>query len=81
MAGTIRAGVKVGLLEPLETLNLPEGKEVTVTILDVPSARDAHYTSCAGALGSRRGSVTRRCGAGRSSAQPSSGARSPRRSG
>jgi hypothetical protein len=28
------------MLEPLETLNLPEGKEVTVTILDVPSARD-----------------------------------------
>jgi predicted DNA-binding antitoxin AbrB/MazE fold protein len=40
MAGTIRARVKGGLLEPLETLNLPEGKEVTVTILDVPSARD-----------------------------------------
>jgi predicted DNA-binding antitoxin AbrB/MazE fold protein len=40
MAGTIRARVKGGMLEPLETLNLPEGKEVTVTILDVPSARD-----------------------------------------
>jgi predicted DNA-binding antitoxin AbrB/MazE fold protein len=40
MAGTIRARVKGGMLEPLETLNLPEGKEVTVTILDVPSASD-----------------------------------------
>ncbi len=40
MAGTIRARVKGGMLEPLETLNLPEGKEVTVTILDVPSAGD-----------------------------------------
>jgi predicted DNA-binding antitoxin AbrB/MazE fold protein len=40
MAGTIRARVKGGMLEPLDTLNLPEGKEVTVTILDVPSARD-----------------------------------------
>jgi predicted DNA-binding antitoxin AbrB/MazE fold protein len=40
MAGTIRARVKGGMLEPLETLNLSEGKEVTVTILDVPSARD-----------------------------------------
>jgi predicted DNA-binding antitoxin AbrB/MazE fold protein len=40
MASTIRARVKGGLLEPLETLNLPEGKEVTVTILDVPSTRD-----------------------------------------
>jgi len=40
MAGTIRARVKGGMLEPLEALNLPEGTEVTVTILDVPSARD-----------------------------------------
>ena len=40
MAGTIRAWVKGGMIEPLETLNLPEGKEVSVTILDVPSARD-----------------------------------------
>jgi predicted DNA-binding antitoxin AbrB/MazE fold protein len=40
MAGTIRARMKGGMLEPLETLDLPEGKEVTVTILDVPSARD-----------------------------------------
>jgi predicted DNA-binding antitoxin AbrB/MazE fold protein len=40
MAGTIRARVTGGMLEPLETLNLPEGKEVTVTILDVPSASD-----------------------------------------
>jgi predicted DNA-binding antitoxin AbrB/MazE fold protein len=40
MAGTIRARVTGGMLEPLEALNLPEGKEVTVRILDVPSARD-----------------------------------------
>ena len=40
MAGTIRARVRGGMLEPLEVLNLPEGKEVTVTILDVPSERD-----------------------------------------
>jgi len=40
MAGTIRGRVKSGMLEPLETLNLPKGQEVTVTILDVPSARD-----------------------------------------
>jgi predicted DNA-binding antitoxin AbrB/MazE fold protein len=40
MAGTIRARVKGGMLEPLETLHLPEGKEVTVTILDVPSTND-----------------------------------------
>jgi predicted DNA-binding antitoxin AbrB/MazE fold protein len=40
MAGTIRARMKGGMLEPLETLDLPEGKEVTVTILDVPSETD-----------------------------------------
>jgi predicted DNA-binding antitoxin AbrB/MazE fold protein len=40
MAGTIRARFTNGVLEPLEALELPEGKEVTVTILDVPSARD-----------------------------------------
>ena len=40
IAGTIRARFANGVLEPLETLNLHEGKEVTITILDVPSARD-----------------------------------------
>ena len=40
MAGRIGGRVKGGMLEPLETLNLPEGKEVTVTIHDVPSVRD-----------------------------------------
>jgi predicted DNA-binding antitoxin AbrB/MazE fold protein len=40
MAGTIRARMKGGMLEPLEALDLPEGKEVTLTILDVPSTRD-----------------------------------------
>ena len=40
MAGTIRARVRGGMLEPLEGLNLPEGKEVTVTIIDVPAAGD-----------------------------------------
>ena len=40
MAGTIRARVKGGMFEPLETLDLPEGKAVTLTILDVPSRRD-----------------------------------------
>ncbi len=40
VAGTIRARVKGGMLEPLERLDSPEGREVTVTILDAPSARD-----------------------------------------
>jgi len=40
MGGTIRARMKGGMLELLEGVNLPEGKEVTVTILEVPSERD-----------------------------------------
>ena len=41
MGLTIRARVKDGKLEPLERVDLPEGKEVLVTILRVPSGRDA----------------------------------------
>lgn len=29
-----------GMLEPLEKFDLPEGKEMTITILDVPAERD-----------------------------------------
>ena len=35
MSETIRVRVKGGVLEPLEKLNLPEGKEVLVTIIRV----------------------------------------------
>jgi predicted DNA-binding antitoxin AbrB/MazE fold protein len=40
MGGAFRARVRHGLLEPVEKVDLPEGKEVTVTILDVPSEPD-----------------------------------------
>lgn len=40
MKGTIRARVKHGVLEPLERIDLPEGEEVTITILRVPSKPD-----------------------------------------
>jgi predicted DNA-binding antitoxin AbrB/MazE fold protein len=40
MAGTVRARVGRGVLELLEKVDLPEGKEVSVTILDVPSTTD-----------------------------------------
>src|SRR5215813_9482223 len=40
MSSTIRARVKRGMLELLDNVDLPEGKEVTVTILDVPSPED-----------------------------------------
>ena len=37
MGGTIRARVKGGLLEPLDKIELPEGKEVTITVFGVPT--------------------------------------------
>lgn len=40
MGGTIRARFTRGVLEPLEKIDLPEGKEVVVTILEVPSEED-----------------------------------------
>ena len=40
MGHTIRARVRCGMLELLQKVDLPEGKEVTVTILDVPSPDD-----------------------------------------
>ena len=33
MGGTIRARVHRGILEPLEKIDLPEGKEVLITIV------------------------------------------------
>ena len=41
MAGTVRARVGRGVLELLEKVELPEGKEVSVTILETPARRDA----------------------------------------
>lgn len=40
MGETIRVRVRRGMLEPLEKVDLPEGKELTVEILDVPTDRD-----------------------------------------
>lgn len=41
MSGTVRARVRRGVLELLEKIALPEGKEVSVTILETPTSRDA----------------------------------------
>ena len=40
MRGTIRARVKRGMLELLDSIDLPEGTEVIVTILPAPSPED-----------------------------------------
>lgn len=39
MGWTIRARVKHGVLEPIEKVDLPEGSEVTVTIVRVSSEK------------------------------------------
>ena len=40
MGETIRARVRRGMLEPMDKIELPEGKEVTITIVDVPGGSD-----------------------------------------
>ena len=40
MGLTIRARVKGGKLEPLEKVDLPEGKEVLVSVIEVPGTPD-----------------------------------------
>jgi predicted DNA-binding antitoxin AbrB/MazE fold protein len=47
MGGTIRARVFRGLLEPLEPITLPEGTEVTITILDLPTEGDSEASRAA----------------------------------
>jgi len=39
MGEMIRARVKGGVLEPLEKMDLPEGKEVLVTVVGLPAGR------------------------------------------
>ena len=41
MAETIRARVKAGMLELLEKINLPEGTEVSITILSTQTPKGA----------------------------------------
>jgi predicted DNA-binding antitoxin AbrB/MazE fold protein len=55
MTSTIRARVTGGVLEPLEKLDLPEGKEVTLTILMIPSALD--FEAFARAAGGWKGTI------------------------
>ncbi len=40
MSGIIRARIKGGVIEPLDQMDLPEGQEVMVTILTVPTMTD-----------------------------------------
>lgn len=50
MGTTVRARVKGKMLEMLGNVHLPEGKEVTVTILEVPSHEDREaFRAAAGA--------------------------------
>jgi len=42
MGETIRARVRGGALEPLEKVDLPEGKEVLIAIIGVPAQGNRH---------------------------------------
>src|SRR2546427_4968474 len=55
MGGTIRARVRRGLLEPLEKIDLPEGKEVTIAVLESPT--ELNVDAFRRAAGSWKGSV------------------------
>lgn len=39
MGKTIKARFTKGAFEPLEKVDMPEGKEVTITILEIPARR------------------------------------------
>jgi predicted DNA-binding antitoxin AbrB/MazE fold protein len=41
MSGTVRARFKAGVLELLDQVNIPEGREVSVTIIDTSPKDDA----------------------------------------
>jgi len=41
MGETIRARIRGGLLEPLEKIDLPEGKEVVITIVSTSGTPDS----------------------------------------
>ena len=55
MGGTIRARVRRGLLEPLEKIDLPEGKEVTIAVLESPT--ELNVDAFRRAAGNWKGSV------------------------
>jgi predicted DNA-binding antitoxin AbrB/MazE fold protein len=55
MAGTIRARVGRGVLELLEKIEVPEGTEVAVTILETPTGRD--FAAFDRAAGSWKGTL------------------------
>jgi predicted DNA-binding antitoxin AbrB/MazE fold protein len=55
MSGTVRARVKSGMLELLDKIDLPEGKEVSVTIIDTSPKDDAEAFKRA--AGSWKGTV------------------------
>ena len=50
MTRTIRARFAKGVIEPLEELEMPEGREITVTISDssAPGENEDAFEACAG---------------------------------
>jgi predicted DNA-binding antitoxin AbrB/MazE fold protein len=50
MAGTVRVRRRGGVLELLDPVDLPEGKEVSVTILEMSASRDTEKNGMIEAL-------------------------------
>jgi len=48
MGKTLRARFKRGVFEPIEKIDLPEGKEVTLTVLDTPPVDEEAFWRAAG---------------------------------
>lgn len=49
MGGTIRARFSKGVIKPLEKVDITEGKEITVTILEIPSvSKEGAFERAAG---------------------------------
>ena len=55
MSGTVRARVRRGVLELLEKIDLPEGREVSITILDTITAKPADGSGMREALAATAG--------------------------
>lgn len=45
---TIRARFSKGKIEPLERIDIPEGKEISITIIEVPSKLKGGFAKSAG---------------------------------
>lgn len=51
MAKTFKARYRNGVIEPLEPLSLDEGKEIAITVIELPAERNIRAKKCVVQLG------------------------------